>query len=135
MTLAQELEQTKAQLANLQATVTASAAASETFNVKIAALEADKAALLSEKEAMAATISDKDKTISAHAAEIETLKANAKTAEARALEIAAAAGVPPVAAQPKSEEKSIADIPHGPERLAAAIAAYNALQKSNQNQK
>ena len=100
MTLAQELEQTKATLANLQATVTASAAASETFTVKIAALEADKAALISEKETLAATIS-------AHASAIETLKANAKTAEARAQEIAASVGVPPVAAQKQAKQDGV----------------------------
>jgi chromosome segregation ATPase len=133
MTLAQELEQTKAQLASLQSTVTASSATAETFNVKIAALEADNAALLSEKETLAATVA-------AHAEEIKLLKANAKSAEARALEIAASAGVPPVAAQPQnpepeSLESKIAKMPNGAEKLKALVALFDAQKISNLNKK
>jgi chromosome segregation ATPase len=133
MTLAQELEQTKAQLASLQSTVTASNATAETFNVKIAALEADKAALISEKETLA-------EAVAAHAEEIKLLKANAKSAEARALEIAASAGVPPVAAQPQnpepeSLESKIAKMPNGAEKLKALVALFDAQKISNPNKK
>ena len=95
-TLAQELEETKAALATATATITASAATAESFNVKISALETEKAALT-------AQLGESKTQIASLTAEVDALKAAEKTASAKALEIAASVGVPPVSAQPKAD--------------------------------